>query len=249
MTRVLARLCASFACVACATVASAEEQPAVRWGVTIGLVGQLPVGGDVGQSGAPDDEFETGLAVQVEPFVFDVGTAWQLVPFLRYTVAGGANTAYYEDVFGADEPLAGAPERSMLHVGLGARVYPFGGRRLRAFVGGYLGYATAGATYQVNDLDPELIPEAFRGFIGATSEVRRHEGLGLTVGIGLRNDVSADVLGESDLIPLAVELQYTHNFWLGLEHNADRDFDEGLLAPEDMTVDFVGLMASIGFLR
>ena len=81
-----------------------------------------------------------------------------------------------------------------------------------------------------------------------TVNVRRHEGVGTTVGFGVRSDVALPLFGESGVVPLALEVQYTKHFWSALEANPE-DYDGALLAPERMHLDALSLVFSVGFMR
>lgn len=226
-----------------------EPQRDIRWGLSLGLAGLMPIGSDTGQQGVDEDEFEAGLAIRAEILTFDIGSYVQLVPFVQTTVAGGVNPSPYEDVIGTTENLADTPTTHMTQIGFGARYFPVGASWLRPFAAVYLGYVTAEAEYQVQDIDPALIPESLAAMVGPTRETWRHDGLGMTLGLGLRSDLATDALGEEYLFLFALEAQWTKNFWLDLEQYADRTFERALLAPEAMDVDGLALVLSVGFMK
>jgi hypothetical protein len=214
----------------------------LRFGVGLGVVGQLPVGDDVGQPGGGADEFEPALALQVELLTFDVGRHLQVVPFFRASVLGGANAEAYEDVLAAGLPLTGTPETRMAEAGVGARVLPVALGQLRPFVSGYVGYATARARYglDLGDLG------GLGGLLGGLSEDWRHTGVGLTVGLGLRWDLPVTVLGDDALVPLIVAARWTKHLWLELETADGREAARERLAPEDMHLDALSAQLGLG---
>jgi hypothetical protein len=239
--------------LACSSLLSvpalAQGGPEVHWGVAVGVAGQLPVGGDVAQDGAAESEFELGLALQADLFTFDVGAHWQVVPFFRATVLGGGNADAYAAALGEETVIVGDPETRFTQIALGARYLTAPpGRGLRPFVGAYLGYLSSSVTYAVQDVDPSTVPEPFRGFVQPTAERREHEGLGVTLGLGLRSDAQVSPFAERHRVPIALEVQWTHGFWLGLEESESRVLDRDLVAGESMSLDMVNLVLSIGYL-
>jgi hypothetical protein len=238
-------------CLAGSVWAVDGSTPEVRVGLGVGVFGQLPVGGDVGQPGVSEDEFESGLGLHVEVLTLDFGRAFQLVPFVRVTLAGAVNEAVYEDVVGASVDLAEVSDADMTQLGLGGRYYPFdlGTEAVRLFAGLYASYVTAGAEYAVNDVDPALIPGAFSDFVGPTVESRRHHGLGLGLGVGIRGDLPFQALDDAFWVPFTLEVFYTKNIWLDLEESADRGIDSSLLSPENMSLDSVGVLLTVGLMK
>lgn len=231
-------------------VAADESNRTIRWGLSVGLVAQVPIGADTSQTEAAWTEFETGMAIHAEVLTFDIGPYFQLAPFVRATLVGGVETDTYEDVIGATESLAGTPDSHWTQLGLGARYFPFGAASwFRPFVSAYLGYSSVGVEYQVQDVDTSVIPDEFASMVGPTKESWRHEGLGLTLGLGIRADLATDALGEEYLFVFGLEGQWTKSFWLDLESNPDRTFDRSLLAPEGMDVDNIAVLLSVGFLK
>ncbi len=222
----------------------ADDGPRVRFGAAVGLVGEMLVGSDTAQDGAPDDEFGAGLAIQGDILTFDIGAHWQIVPFVRATLLGGPNSDVYETVIGETSTLAGEVSTHLTHVALGSR-YLFSSHGFRPFLSLYLGYVVADATYstQLTGVPPE-----FADLLPASAESRRHDGMGVTVGVGFRNDFGVDVFGESDIVPIALELQYTKNLWLGLDANTD-SYDASLFAPDGMNLDQLSVVLSVGFMR
>lgn len=241
-----------FVVLTASTTASAVDgtTPLIRWGLSLGALGHIPLGSDTSQPNTTDDEFEPGVALHLELLTLDIGSYVQLVPYLRTTLAGGVNEDSYEQVISTTESLAGDTSTHMTHIGLGTRFFPFGADDwFRPYVSGAFGYVTAGARYQVNDIDPVTVPEAFSGFVSPTDETWRHTGIGLTLGAGLRVDVPTQVPAGELLIVFALEVQWTKHFWLDLENNPDRSFDQTLLAPEEMDLDALGVLFTVGFLR
>lgn len=245
VTVLLLLACSSFASVS----ALAQSGPDLHWGLAVGVAGQLPIGGDVAQDGAAESEFEPGLALQAELFTFDVGAHWQIVPFFRATVLGGGNADAYSAALGDGTVVVGEPETRFTQIALGARYLTTPpGRGLRPYVGAYLGYLASSVSYAVQEVDPSTVPEPFRGFVQPTSERREHEGLGVTLGLGLRSDAQVSPFGERHRMPIALEVQWTHGFWLGLEESESRVLDRTLVAGEGMSLDTVNLVLSIGYL-
>jgi len=117
----------------------------LRVGASVGLLGSLPVGDDVGQPGAPD-EFRKGLWVHVEPVSFDLGAHVQLSGFFRLAIAGAYDTGPLGDSIDLDRVVSG-PDRKAANIGALARVFPFGDGVVRPFVSLGLGYITAGASF------------------------------------------------------------------------------------------------------
>jgi hypothetical protein len=224
------------------SAAAIGEDDHLRFGVALGVVGQLPIGGDVRQPGVGADEFEPALALQVELLTFDVGRHLQLVPYFRASVLGGPNPDAYDEVLGASLPLAGPPETRLAEAGLGARVFPFDLDRLRPFVAGYVGYATARARYGL-DLGEQ---GALGGLFGGYREDWRHTGVGLSVGLGLRWDVPVTLFEDDALLPLVVEVRWTKHAWLERETAEGREGAGGRLAPEHMSLDALSLQVGLG---
>ena len=230
--------------------ATEESGRPIRWGLSVGVAAQVPIGADTSQTDAAWTEFETGMAIHAEVLTFDFGPHVQLVPFVRAVLVGGIDTDTYEKVMGSTESLAGTPDSHMAQVGFGTRYFPFGdGSWFRPFISAYLSYVTAGVEYQVQDIDASMIPEDFAAMVGPTTETWRHSGVGLTLGLGARADLAVEALGEGYLFTFGLEAQWTKNFWLDLEQNSDRTFDRSLLAPEGMDLDNVSLLLTVGFLK
>lgn len=233
-----------------ATFAVDGTVPSVRWGFSMGALGHIPIGSDTNQPNTTNDEFEPGIAIHLELLTLDIGSYVQLVPFLRTTLVGGVNEDSFDEVISTTESLAGDTSTHMTHIGVGTRFFPFGSDDwFRPFVSGAFGYVAAGARYQVNDIDPTTVPEAFSAYVSPTSETWQHTGVGLTLGVGLRGDISTQVFSGEVLLTFALEAQWTKHIWIDLDNNPDRSFDQALLAPEDMDVDALGVLFSVGFLK
>ena len=50
-------------------------------------------------------------------------------------------------------------------------------------------------------------------------------------------------------MPCTLEVYYTKNFWLDLEENTDRGIDTSLLSPENMSLDGVGVLLTVGLMK
>ncbi|MCA9563983.1 MAG: hypothetical protein KC561_10865, partial [Myxococcales bacterium] len=66
---------------------------------------------------------------------------------------------------------------------------------------------------------------------------------------GLRIDPEVNVGAQTFLVPLAVEVQYNHNFWSSFDQSGGDAIADGALAGEGMELDSVQLMLSIGWMR
>lgn len=222
-----------------------DAERGLRFGVAVGLVGQFPIGDDVGQDGAPDDEFGPALAIQLDFLTFDIGRCVQVVPFFRRSVVGGVNEDTYQTVFGE---AAEVTDGYLTQVGIGGRWLPwplqFG--RTRPFISLYLSYVESRVTYEV-DISDQL-PPGTEDLFGTYTDVWRHSGMGLTLGAGFRWDFDVAFWGQEWLLPLVLEAQWTKNFWLNREGSTDLGFDESLLAPEGMHLDSLNVVLTVGLM-
>ena len=81
------------------------------------------------------------------------------------------------------------------------------------------------------------------------AHVHRHQGVAALLGVGVRFDVPIQAFGSDMLAPVALEAQYTKNFWLDLERTARNEAAPERLAREGMELDYLGLSLTVGFLR
>lgn len=216
----------------------------LRWGAAVGLVGHIPVGDDTGQDSVEGDEFGSALWIHADLFLFQVNPEWHFAPFVRAVIAGGADADTYARALG--DTASGEATTGMTHLGIGARYSPLALGQWRGFLSAYLGHATARVTYSAQNEAAEQLPEEFRGLLGSSQQTRRHTGMAVTAGLGLRRDLGASVLSEDVILPISIELQWTKNVWLDLEGGG---VDSLPLAEEGMQLDYLSLLVSVGFLR
>jgi hypothetical protein len=231
-----------------------DTQPLLRWGMAAGLSGTLPFG-DLRQKGATQDEFVPALWVDLELVQFDIGAHVNVAPFARFSLAGGVDPdavdaaldpARRKDAMGN---VLSEVEPTLLNLGLKGRYFPFGLGLFRPYVALGAGYATLGARYEVTALPGAPTAGGPFGGGGTQSLLHRHQGLSTLLGLGVRMDVPLRVFDNEVFMPVALELAYTHHFWLDLRRNSAAETSAQLLAAEGPFVDYVGLSLTVGFLR
>jgi hypothetical protein len=84
---------------------------------------------------------------------------------------------------------------------------------------------------------------------GTASYLHRHRGVGLPLGIGVRYDQPLRAFHADLLVPIALELSYTHNFWMGLQRKPSIEIVPDALVGARPFLDYLGLVLTVGFLR
>ena len=228
-----------------AFIATSAHASEVKWGLTIGVGTEIPVGGDVSQDASESSEFAAGFALRAELFTMDVGRWWQFSPIALVVDFGGLDTDTYATALGGSDSLVGEPTATVGHIGPCLRYFPFSSQTWRPFLGGCVNYAFAAARWQT-ETSAEL-PGALQGLLPASDHHRRHTGIGFSVSTGIRHDLAVEMAGERRLIPIILELGYQQNVWLSLDEDEERSVDG--LAGEDMELNWLGATLSVGILR
>lgn len=237
-----------------------DTAPVLRWGMMGGLSGTLPVG-DVRAAGAKRDEFARALWVDLEPLQFDLGEHWNLSPVVRFVWLGAVDTKALEAALDTTRRSYAMgkqlddPTVSALELGAKARYFPWGAGRWRPYAALGLGYTTLGASYTATEPAAQGAPAAAsapRGPATAAApqlHVHRHQGLATKLGLGVRYDAPLRVFNTDMLLPVALEISYTHNTWLALDRAASLETNGGVLAGRRPFVDYLGASLTVGFLR
>jgi hypothetical protein len=87
------------------------------------------------------------------------------------------------------------------------------------------------------------------GFSATEVHVHRHRGAALGLGVGARYSPRLRAFSQEVAVPIALELHYTHNFWLDLERDAALETPARMLVGKAPFLDYVGLTLIVGFLR
>jgi len=240
-----------------------DTAPVLRWGIMGGLSGTLPIG-DLRAADAQRDEFARALWVDLEPLQFDLGEHWNLSPVVRFVWLGGVDTKALEAALDATRRRDAMgkqlddPKASALELGAKARYFPWGAGRWRPYAALGLGYTTLGASYTATAPVAPAAPAAAAAPVAPAApaaaaapqlHVHRHQGIATKLSLGVRYDAPLRVFNTDMLLPVALELSYTHNTWLALDRAASLETNSSLLAGRRPFVDYFGASLTVGFLR
>lgn len=256
-----------------ASNALAVDGTDLRFGLGVGLMGSQPLGGDVGQDGAPD-EFSQALWMHLDLFTLDIGEHWSVGAFGRLSFSGGIDPDGVKAGLNENAPVlctegevspidptqpcpagglrAGPATASLTQWGITGRYFLLGDGFFRPFLSLGAALVVSRTKYETRR---DLGGGGFTGFGGGTPRAgqireRTHRGISLLAGVGVRFDIKVPAFGETALLPLAVEVQYSRNQWLDLrrvdlyESDPDRQ-----LSPEGMQLDYLVLALTVGYLR
>ncbi len=234
----------AFALVASGARAEDGTSPGFEWGLAVGVLAAVPVGSGITQPGAPEAEFQSAFALQVEAPVVDIGRRFEIVPFGRVSLAGGPNRDLYEQAL-RPERFTGSVSARELMLGGGLRYHLLDVLdELRVFFGVYGAYSQSFAHYAI-PADEGTVASPFARQV---REERRHSGPALLLGVGLRYDIPLGDEARWGALPIRAEVQYAVHFLNRLSVDDPSDFREpGWLAEQGITRHQVVFVMSVGY--